>query len=246
MKLQVHLHGWGLWKYICGPESKPPVIPPLREGTVHKGRSEGNSTIQTFYVNGNATECDAAITAAEPWMAQNSLALSTIYTGLFSRPLHRIQNLSYASEAWEALRTHYQRQNASIATLKASDLQAYRCTPGMDIIEWLNDMQRLYDELLDMDADMLSDRNFAITAINNLPRITNGVPLPKINAKLSSGTITINRNQSLLLLKNFSMLSEKNIISLPEIIRKSSLMSSLHVPMLINLSNDPAHQIPHL
>ena len=170
MKSQVHLHGWGLWKYISGPDSHPPTIPPLCEDTVHEGRSEGDDTIKTFRVAGNAAERDKLIADAEPWMAQNNLALSILYTGLSSRPLRRIRNLTYASEAWTALQTHYQRQNASIATSKASDLQAYRCTPGMDIIEWLNDLQRLYDELLDMDADTISDRKFAITAINNLPQ----------------------------------------------------------------------------
>jgi hypothetical protein len=135
-----------------------------------KAAQRATILFKPFLVDGNAAEHDAAIAAAEPWTAQNNLALSTIYTGLSSHPLRRIRNITYASEAWESLRTHYQRQNASIATLKASDLQAYRCTTSMDIIEWLNDMQQLYNELVDMDADVLSDHNFAITAINNLPQ----------------------------------------------------------------------------
>ena len=89
MKSQVHLHGWGLWKYICGPESMLPIIPPLHEETRHKGCLD-DGTVKTFCITGNAVEHDKIIVTAEPWMAQNNLMLFSIYMGLSSCPLHRV------------------------------------------------------------------------------------------------------------------------------------------------------------
>ena len=39
MKSHHQLRSWGLWKYIEGPGSEPPIIPPLQKTTECTGRT---------------------------------------------------------------------------------------------------------------------------------------------------------------------------------------------------------------
>jgi hypothetical protein len=42
----------------------------------------------------------------------------------------------------------------------------------MDIITWLDDMECLYDDLIDVDPDALSDHGYALLLMNNLPEMS--------------------------------------------------------------------------
>jgi hypothetical protein len=46
----------------------------------------------------------------------------------------------------------------------------YRCLPEMNITKWINDMQRLYNSLCDLDLDCLSDHDFTLTILDLLPQ----------------------------------------------------------------------------
>ena len=39
----------------------------------------------------------------------------------------------------------------------------------MDVLTWLDDMQRLYEDLTDMDPTAFSDEDFALLLTSNLP-----------------------------------------------------------------------------
>ncbi|KAF8475237.1 hypothetical protein DFH94DRAFT_117168 [Russula ochroleuca] len=45
----------------------------------------------------------------------------------------------------------------------------YRCTSDMDLAEWLDDMQRLYNYLCNMDTECLDDQCFALAVLDNMP-----------------------------------------------------------------------------
>ena len=169
IQCQTELRSLGLLKYVVGPQSTPPIIPPLREDEYLEG-SDDEGAVKTFHVTGNAKEHKQKVRDAKPWMKKNDLALTKIYRTLPSKQLHFLTDVFYASEAWEILRAHYQPRNSSLVTALRSDLQGYRCTHSMDVNEWLNDMQRIYHQLCDMDPDAMSDQSFALTAINNLPQ----------------------------------------------------------------------------
>ena len=60
IQLQTELHSLSLWKYIEGPDSIPPTIPPIHANEYLEGSNyEGN--IKVFHVRGNAKECKEKI-----------------------------------------------------------------------------------------------------------------------------------------------------------------------------------------
>jgi hypothetical protein len=72
---------WDLLKYIEGPTSDPPNIPPLRETVTYHGvNDDGN--VSTLHVLGNAAEHQQAVAEAQPWMTGNTTALSRIVASL--------------------------------------------------------------------------------------------------------------------------------------------------------------------
>jgi hypothetical protein len=46
----------------------------------------------------------------------------------------------------------------------------YRCQSDMNIAKWLNDMQRLYNSLCDLDTDCMGDHDFALTILDLMPQ----------------------------------------------------------------------------
>ena len=140
-KSHLKLLSWDLWKYIEGPESEPPAIPSHRY----------KETI--------------------PWMATNNTALSKIASSVPSDQIYLIQNTSYAAQAWINLRKYYQPHNSSRSQAIKKEIFSSQCSLNMDVTRWLNDMQRLYNLLGDMDANStLPDREFTCAIIDNLPQ----------------------------------------------------------------------------
>ena len=163
------LHGWGLWKYIEGPDSTPPEIPILQQTTIQKGKDK-QGVIQEFTIDGNSAKYDKKTEEAKPWLAGNELTLDKIIDAMPSEILPLVQNVPYAKQAWEVLRSTYQPRNAMRAVSVMGDITSYRCTPDMDISLWLNNMQRQFNILQDMDPAIMSDHDFMVTVLNNMPQ----------------------------------------------------------------------------
>jgi hypothetical protein len=166
---QSELRSLDLWKYIEGPHSIPPDIPNLEDDLYLDGSDDEGNT-KRFHITGNTQYRNQKIRAAKPWMMKNEIARNKIVRSLSTAQLHFVDGVIYASEAWNILHDHYQPLNSSLAISLRSDIQGYRCVPPMDIHEWLIDMQKMYHDLLDMSPDSLSDREFALVVINNLPQ----------------------------------------------------------------------------
>jgi hypothetical protein len=163
------LREWDLWKYIEGPTSIPPEIPPLRQPIEYHGLNDENE-LATVRVPGNVIEHDNAVRAAQPWMTSNNIALSRIVAALPSHQLHLVQHTTYAKHAWEALRSVYQPRNSLRATTIKGQIMSYRCTPDLKVSTWLNDMQNLYNSLCGLDIERMTDRDFALTILDLMPQ----------------------------------------------------------------------------
>lgn len=162
------LVAWDLWKYIVGPESMPPEIPALRPDTVQRGFTDQNQEMD-FRVPGNIVQRTKAIADAKPWTTQNNLARAHLIRAIPGRILPRIEGIPYASEIWSKLRQRYQKPNSALSNSKKTAITNYQCTSSMDVAVWLDDMQRLYDGLCVMDPHALSDYDFALLLMGNLP-----------------------------------------------------------------------------
>lgn len=85
---KIQLLGQGLWKYVVGPESNPPVIPFLRQPfTQH--RIDKHGAENEFNVPGNKQQQQKAIDNAKPWMEKNDYTRTVICKSLNNRQLHR-------------------------------------------------------------------------------------------------------------------------------------------------------------
>ena len=160
---------WDLLKYIEGPTSEPPIIPPLRETVTYHGVDDAGQ-LSTTHILGNANEHQQALTAAEPWIFGNNIALSRIVTALPSHQLHLVHSAKYAKQAWDSLRSVYQPRNSLRAATIKGQIMTYRCTADMNITKWLTDMQRLYNSLCDLDTERMSDRDFALAILDLMPQ----------------------------------------------------------------------------
>jgi hypothetical protein len=146
----------------------------LHPSFIQRGSDPADPTgaVKLFCVHGNATEHNKALDNAKPWMTQNNTVLSKIVNAVpksqFSQ-MHAVKGIIYACKAWNNLRDLYQPLNSMLAEVSLGDLHSYCCTPTMDISVWLNDLQGLYQTLVDMDPNACSDRAFTLIAIGNLP-----------------------------------------------------------------------------
>ena len=168
MKSHHQLRSWGLWKYIEGPGSEPPIIPPLQKTTECTGRTR-QGVQETLVFPGNEEEHNKKTEEARPWMDGNDIALSKIVCAVPNSQLN-LGDLQYAKEAWEALRAYYLPRNSHRVTSLKGDITAYRCGPGADIVQWLKAMGDMYNTLCCMDRHRMSDREFALVIIDNMPQ----------------------------------------------------------------------------
>lgn len=162
------LREWDLLKFIEGPTSQAPIIPPLHHPAIYDGiDDDGNPS--TVHVPGNQAEHEQALRDAIPWMTGNNIALSRIIRAIPKLQLHLVMHAKYAKEAWESLRSMYQTRSTLLAATRKNQIMAYRCQPEMNIERWLNDMQRLYNSLCNLDTDCMSDRDFALAILDLVP-----------------------------------------------------------------------------
>ena len=124
IQCQTEICSLGLWKYIEGPDSKLPVIPPLQEDTYMEG-SDDEGNIKTFHIHGNAKLHKQKIRTAKPWMKKNNILLNKLFWSMSGTPLHFVTDITYTAEVWDVLHSHYQPVNLSLAVSIWSDIQGY-------------------------------------------------------------------------------------------------------------------------
>lgn len=224
---EIQLLGQGLWKYVVGPESNPPVIPPLRQPFTQYGIDK-HGVENEINVPGNAQERQKAIDNAKPWIEKNDYTRAVICKSLDNRQLHRVKHIPYASQVWESLRQKFIKPNSALSNSNKSSLITYLCTPEMDVATWLDDMERLYDDLTDIDPDALSDHEYALLLMNNLPETTEW-------RSLAGG-----------LRKRVEECNQTNIISAIRTTPKPWLKSLQLDTMLIKTQNAPQSVTVHL
>ena len=162
------LREWDLLKYIEGPTSQPPIIPPLRQPATYHGVDDHGHP-STVHDRGNVAEHEQALRDAIPWMTGNNTALDRIICAVPRHWLYLLKDAKYAKEAWENLHAVYQPLNSLRAATRKAQIMRYRCEPDMNIAMWLTDMQRLYTSLCSIDAGSMSDREFALTILVLMP-----------------------------------------------------------------------------
>jgi hypothetical protein len=163
------LREWDLLQYVEGPTSDPPIIPPLREARDYHGLNEFN-VIATVRDLGNIDEHRQALINAKPWLIGNNTTLARIVTAVPALQLHLVQDAIYARQAWESLRSYYQPHNSLRAASIKGQIMTYRCTSDMNVSIWLNDMQRLYNSLCDLETDRMSNREFTLAILDLMPQ----------------------------------------------------------------------------
>jgi gag-polypeptide of LTR copia-type len=164
-----NLRTWDLWKYIEGPHSIAPIIPSLREAQSHHGVDDDGHMV-TAHVPSNKSERDDAIKQALPWTEANNLCLTKIINAVPSNRMHLVKRFPYAKQAWENLKSTYQPRNSLRASALKSDITAFRCQLHMDVIQWLNDMQQLFNTLCDIDPENMTDSEFAAAILDKMPQ----------------------------------------------------------------------------
>jgi gag-polypeptide of LTR copia-type len=153
-KSSLKLDDWDLLKYIQGPDSEPPFIPPLHQPVTHHSPDK-DGILRTINIPGNDNEHRQAVAAAAPWTKGNKTALMRIVAAIPTSWLHLVKHTKYAKKAWKALRSVYQPHNFLRTSIIRGQLTSYCCTSNMNIFKWLNDMQRLYNSLCDLDPKHL-------------------------------------------------------------------------------------------
>jgi hypothetical protein len=166
------LREWDLLKYIEGPTSQPPIIPPLREtATYHGVNDNGHPT--TVHVPGNRAEHEQAIRDAAPWMAGNNTALARIVMAVPGHQLYLVGRAKYAKQAWDSLRSAYRLQNLFRAVTIRRRIMSYRCQSDMNVAKWLDDMLRLRKTLcglqVQVEPEHMSDQDFALAILDLMP-----------------------------------------------------------------------------
>jgi hypothetical protein len=163
---------WDLWKYIDGPDSEPPIIPILRQPSVHEGTDE-DGTKRKFTIEGNEAEYESKLKEALPWRTGDRLARSKIFAAVPDSQVHLVRDAPHAKQAWHNLRAVYQPANSIRASSIKKSIHSFQCGSDDDVSQWLTEIQRRYNDLCDMNADCMSDREFALLVLDNMPNDSN-------------------------------------------------------------------------
>jgi hypothetical protein len=150
------LKTWGLWKYIDGPHSIPPIIPPLSEAQEITAPDK-DGVPHTVFLSDTTEAHQMKTKEAEPWTEANDLVHTKIINATPHSQLHLVEDTPYAKVAWERLASTYQPQNSLRATSLKKDIINYRCSPDMDVGQWLHNVKELYSTLSCMDRDRLPE-----------------------------------------------------------------------------------------
>jgi hypothetical protein len=158
----------GYWKHIEGPESNPPVIPQLKPKRTFVVKDQ-NGVDQNFVQVGNEDEVAKAKQEAQPWFETDMKVFSLIMDAVPSKRLYLVKHCKTAKEAWLALRNEYRPSNTLRVTTLKSHILGYRYDYAMDVMKWREDLLNMYNTLIDLDPETLSDTDFARHVITIMP-----------------------------------------------------------------------------
>jgi LTR polyprotein gag-polypeptide-like protein len=99
-------------------------------------------------------------------MTSNNITLAQIITAILALQLHLVQNIAYAKQAWESLRAFYQPHNSLWAASMKGQIMTYHCMSDMNVTNWLNNMQCLYNLLCDLETDCMSNCKFTLAILD--------------------------------------------------------------------------------
>lgn len=159
-KAKWELRANGMWKYIEGDSSVPPSIPKLRKETKITGKDE-NDVEHTIIQPSNEHEVKKALNDSKSWFDGDSKALAAIVKAVPRSKLHLVKPCQFAREAWLCLKAEYRSVNSMKATRLKQNILGYNYVEGWNVTNWRNDMQRMYQELCDIDSSLMSDDEFA-------------------------------------------------------------------------------------
>ena len=158
-KSELELDASDYWKYIDGPDYKPPVIPALEtsmevdvfvEGNWVKGKTRGNEAAVAL-----------AKAAAKTWLDGNKKALAVIVKAVPTQKLYVVDNCKSAHSAWFALKNEYEPTNSLAAISLKQQIIGNVCRDSDDPASWLTTMIQLYSRLRDADPLLMPDSEFA-------------------------------------------------------------------------------------
>ncbi|KAF9026411.1 hypothetical protein BDZ89DRAFT_1134839 [Hymenopellis radicata] len=159
-KAEVDLEAAGYWRYVDGPDYKPPIIPELRR-TVQVQGIDSTGAAGTLTVPGNEADVETAKKKAEDWLLADKKALSVILKAIPIRKLFVVQNCHTAHDTWCTLKKEFEPANAVIAVTLHQQITGFRCQPGDDPVHWCEVMFQLYGKLQDADPNAMTDTEFA-------------------------------------------------------------------------------------
>jgi gag-polypeptide of LTR copia-type len=111
---------------------------------------------------------DKAIKDAAPWTAGNTLCLVRIINAVPRQQIHQVKCTVYAKDTWNSLRSIYLPRNAHHIQSLTNDITTFCLTPDLDLREWIDVIQILYNDLCDLDSEAMSDRTFMLLILGNI------------------------------------------------------------------------------
>jgi hypothetical protein len=157
-----------LWEYVGGSMTTPPIVPDLLQPSVIHGLDPDG--VMTTIVNpGNRADFDNAKALATPWIKRDAQALDLILGAVPDDLFYLIKRCKTSQQAWNSLRTSLQPANSTRALAIKQRIVSYNCESNFDVITWLGDCELQYDELCNMDPDMMNDIEFARNILANMP-----------------------------------------------------------------------------
>jgi hypothetical protein len=79
-----------------------------------------------------------------------------------------VKHALYAKDAWNSLRSVYLPRNSHCIQALTNDITTFHLTPGLDLREWIDGIEILYNDLCDLDSEAMSDRTFVLTILANI------------------------------------------------------------------------------
>jgi hypothetical protein len=157
-----------LWDYVGGSKTTTPIVPLLvQPSNIHGLDPDG--VITTIVMPGNQNEHNNAKALAEPWIKKDEQAFDLILGAVPDDLLHIVKRCKTSQQAWNCLRTSLQPANSIRALAIKQRIISYNCESTFNVLTWLNDCELQYDELCNMDPNMMSDIEFSQIILGNMP-----------------------------------------------------------------------------
>jgi hypothetical protein len=168
VKAKSHLITLELWEVVGGNDTTAPPIPEPKAPKIIWGYNANHELVE-IHVPGNQPQFKAATAAAAPWTKKSNKALDLIINAVADDLLYLVKRATTASQAWNSLHSALQPSNSVRAQAIKQRLMSYVCEPTFNVVSWLNDCQKQYDDLCNMDPENMDDIEFACLILNNMP-----------------------------------------------------------------------------